>query len=89
MNVGLLIVGVFFLIPVVSAFLLAFTDFDIYALADTHNVRPSCGFRAETFRGQTPHLAILGSDPAYGTRAETRQTRAPDERRGLVGSPPR
>ncbi|MEP6769664.1 MAG: sugar ABC transporter permease [Acidobacteriota bacterium] len=36
---GLLIVGVFFLIPVASAFLLAFTDFDIYALADTHNVR--------------------------------------------------
>ncbi|MDQ2869918.1 MAG: sugar ABC transporter permease [Acidobacteriota bacterium] len=36
---GLSIVGVFFLIPVVSAFLLAFTDFDIYALADAHNVR--------------------------------------------------
>ncbi|MEO8430006.1 MAG: sugar ABC transporter permease [Acidobacteriota bacterium] len=36
---GLFIVGVFFLIPVASAFLLAFTDFDIYALADPRNVR--------------------------------------------------
>ena len=36
---GLSIVGIFFLIPVASAFLLAFTDFDIYALADYRNVR--------------------------------------------------
>ena len=36
---GLSIVGVFFLIPVAGAFLLAFTDFDIYALADPRNVR--------------------------------------------------
>ncbi len=36
---GLSIVGIFFLIPVASAFLLAFTDFDIYALADVRNVR--------------------------------------------------
>ncbi len=36
---GLAIVGVFFLIPVAGAFLLAFTDFDIYALADPRNVR--------------------------------------------------
>jgi multiple sugar transport system permease protein len=36
---GLTIVGVFFLIPVAGAFLLAFTDFDIYALADVRNVR--------------------------------------------------
>ena len=36
---GLFVVGVFFLLPVAAAFLLAFTDFDIYALADIHNVR--------------------------------------------------
>jgi len=36
---GLFIVFVFFLLPVAAAFLLAFTDFDIYALADIHNVR--------------------------------------------------
>ena len=36
---GLTIVGVFFLVPVAGAFLLAFTDFDIYALADLRNVR--------------------------------------------------
>jgi multiple sugar transport system permease protein len=36
---GLFVVFVFFLLPVAAAFLLAFTDFDIYALADIHNVR--------------------------------------------------
>jgi len=36
---GLTVVGVFFLLPVAAAFLLGFTDFDIYALADVHNVR--------------------------------------------------
>jgi multiple sugar transport system permease protein len=36
---GLSIIAVFFLIPVAGAFLLAFTDFDIYALADVRNVR--------------------------------------------------
>jgi multiple sugar transport system permease protein len=36
---GLFVVFVFFLLPVAAAFLLAFTDFDIYALADIGNVR--------------------------------------------------
>ena len=36
---GLLIVTLFFLIPVCASFLLSVTDFDIYALADIHNIR--------------------------------------------------
>src|SRR6202022_4830163 len=36
---GLFVVTFFFLIPVAGAFLLAFTDLDIYALADPRNVR--------------------------------------------------
>ena len=37
-------IGVFFAVPVLAAFILSFTDFDIYALADLHNVR-FVGFR--------------------------------------------
>jgi multiple sugar transport system permease protein len=36
---ALLVIGVFFLLPVVAALLLSFTDFDLYALADLRNVR--------------------------------------------------
>ncbi|HLQ12462.1 MAG TPA: sugar ABC transporter permease [Steroidobacteraceae bacterium] len=36
---ALLLIGVFFLLPVVAALLLSFTDFDLYALADPANLR--------------------------------------------------
>ncbi len=36
---ALAVIGVFFLVPVVGALLLSFTDFDIYALADPANLR--------------------------------------------------
>jgi len=36
---ALLVIAVFFFVPVVAALALSFTDFDIYALADSHNVR--------------------------------------------------
>ncbi|MEO5622568.1 MAG: sugar ABC transporter permease [Dokdonella sp.] len=36
---ALLVIGVFFLVPVLAAFALSLTDFDLYALADLHNLR--------------------------------------------------
>jgi multiple sugar transport system permease protein len=36
---ALLVIGVFFALPVLAAFALSLTDFDIYALADLHNLR--------------------------------------------------
>ncbi|MDE2250605.1 MAG: sugar ABC transporter permease [Gammaproteobacteria bacterium] len=36
---ALTLIGVFFLLPVVAALLLSFTDFDLYALADPANLR--------------------------------------------------
>src|SRR5690606_21789935 len=36
---ALFLIGVFFLLPVLAAFLLSFTDFDIYAIADLRNTR--------------------------------------------------
>ena len=36
---ALLIIGVFFLLPVFAALLLSLTDFDLYALGDLRNVR--------------------------------------------------
>jgi multiple sugar transport system permease protein len=36
---ALLVIAVFFFVPVVAALALSFTDFDIYALADSHNLR--------------------------------------------------
>ncbi len=36
---ALVLITVFFAVPVIAAFLLGFTDFDIYALADTSTVR--------------------------------------------------
>jgi multiple sugar transport system permease protein len=36
---ALLVIGVFFALPVLAALVLSLTDFDIYALADLHNLR--------------------------------------------------
>jgi multiple sugar transport system permease protein len=36
---GLFVIGAFFLLPVAAVFFLSFTDFDLYALADTGNAR--------------------------------------------------
>ncbi len=36
---ALALIGIFFFLPIVAAFLLSFSDFDIYALADPRNVR--------------------------------------------------
>jgi multiple sugar transport system permease protein len=36
---ALLVLGVFFLLPVLAGFALSLTDFDLYALADLHNLR--------------------------------------------------
>ncbi len=36
---ALLLIGVFFFLPVVAAFLLSFTDFDLYAVGDLSNAR--------------------------------------------------
>ena len=36
---ALLAIGVFFVLPVAAALAMSFTDFDIYALADLHNLR--------------------------------------------------
>ena len=36
---AVLLIGVFFLLPVLAALLLSFTDFDLYALADAGNLR--------------------------------------------------
>lgn len=36
---ALIVIGVFFAIPVVAALVLSFTDFDLYALADMRNLR--------------------------------------------------
>ena len=34
-----MVLGVFFLLPVIGAFVLSLTDYDLYALADLHNLR--------------------------------------------------
>ena len=36
---ALMVIGVFFALPVLGALVLSFTDYDLYALADPHNVR--------------------------------------------------
>ena len=36
---ALIVLGVFFLLPVIAALLLSFTDYDLYALADIRNLR--------------------------------------------------
>src|SRR3954469_6442926 len=47
---ALLVIGVFFALPVLAGLALSFTDFDIYALADTRNLR---------FVGLDNYLALL------------------------------
>jgi len=49
---ALLVIGVFFLFPVVAAVALSLTDFDIYALADLRNLR---------FVGLDNYLQMLGA----------------------------
>ena len=36
---ALVVIGVFFVLPVVAALAMSVTDFDIYALADSRNLR--------------------------------------------------
>ena len=36
---ALIVIGAFFFVPVLAAFVLSLTDFDLYALADLHNLR--------------------------------------------------
>ena len=36
---ALLVLGVFFLLPVIAALALSLTDYDLYALANIHNLR--------------------------------------------------
>jgi multiple sugar transport system permease protein len=50
---ALLVIAIFFFVPVVAALGLSFTDFDIYALADAHNLR-LVGFRNYVRLLQTP-----------------------------------
>lgn len=47
---ALMVIGVFFALPVLGALVLSFTDYDLYALADLHNVR---------FVGLHNYLALL------------------------------
>jgi len=49
---ALLVIGIFFLLPVAAGFALSLTDFDIYALADLRNLR---------FVGLDNYLHLLGA----------------------------
>ena len=49
---ALLVIGVFFFLPVVAALAVSFTDFDIYALADFDNMR---------FVGLQNYARVLGT----------------------------
>ena len=59
---ALLVIGAFFLVPVVAAFALSLTDFDIYALADLHNLR---------FAGLDNYLDILQTPLFWKSLANT------------------
>jgi multiple sugar transport system permease protein len=54
---GLLVIGLFFLLPIAASLLLSLTDFDIYALGDLGNAR-LVGFR---------NFARLVADPLFWT----------------------
>ena len=59
---ALLVIGAFFLVPVVAAFALSLTDFDIYALADLRNLR---------FAGLDNYLDILQTPLFWKSLANT------------------
>ncbi len=52
---GLLVIGIFFLLPIAASLLLSFTDFDIYAIGDLSNAR-LVGLR---------NFARLAQDPLF------------------------
>jgi multiple sugar transport system permease protein len=54
---ALIVIGVFFVLPVLAALLISFTDFDLYALADLRNLRFVHVRNYVRFAGNTPVLA--------------------------------
>jgi multiple sugar transport system permease protein len=77
---ALVVLGVFFFLPVLAAFVLSFTDWDIYALADPENAR-FVGFKnyLELFRnrlfwkalGNTAYFALAGGVLSIGVALGT------------------
>jgi len=59
---ALVLVGLFFLLPVVASFLLSVTDFDLYALANLRNVR---------FVGVHNYVALTGNPEFWSAVANT------------------
>lgn len=59
---ALALIGLFFLLPVVASFLLSVTDFDLYALANVHNVR---------FVGVHNYAALAGNSEFWSAVANT------------------
>lgn len=59
---ALFVIAVFFLLPVVAAFFLSLTDFDLYALADLHNLR---------FVGLDNYLHLLQTPLFWGALGNT------------------
>ncbi|HYL01405.1 MAG TPA: sugar ABC transporter permease [Steroidobacteraceae bacterium] len=59
---ALLVIGVFFFLPVLGGFALSLTDFDLYALADLRNLR---------FVGLGNYLHLLHSREFWGALANT------------------
>lgn len=59
---ALVLIGLFFLLPVVASFLLSVTDFDLYALANVHNVR---------FVGVHNYVALAGNAEFWSAVANT------------------
>ena len=58
---ALIVLGVFFFIPVVGAFVMSLTDFDLYAFSDLDNLR-FIGF--ENYRRTAAGAAVLESRSA-------------------------
>jgi multiple sugar transport system permease protein len=61
---GLLVIGLFFLLPIVASLLLSFTDFDIYAIGDLSNAR-LVGLRNFTRLVQDPLFWISMRNTLY------------------------
>jgi len=59
---ALLVIGVFFFLPVLAAVAISFTDFDIYALADLRNLR---------FVGLSNYFTLLASPPFWHALGNT------------------